>query len=344
MPAKSGPSRQGAAGTHSRVKALPRRKGTPEPEEEHGLLVSRRGSTTPEPVEAAAARMAQAPKQARSEVPRPTQAPPPMGIPQPSKSMPPTSGAKPQSLSSMEIPLGPDGEPLIDHRGRSKPMYQRKRSRRPEKRWRPPWALNLLLGGFPGARMLANGEVTSGIAYAAVGLFAILPAILVLGGWSSRASTLQLLSIDEAWLLLHGCVALCSVMCFEGLRLASAFDPRSRADRLPRVFAAFAVPSLIVLFGGPRLLRHAPRIIEAAWFGALVLGSGALIAAAWCSFRDLGESSRRQRLIAIVGGVIIVIGLVVLVASGTISWQTLRMLAGSASEAGFQVLPELLGG
>jgi len=303
-------------------------------------MVQRAGSERAEPLEAVSARLSQAEVPVAPSIPRPTEAPPPMRPPKATKSLPPTSGGKPQSLSSMEIPIGPDGQPLIDHRGRSKPLYQRRgTAKRPTKRWKPPWALDLLLGAFPGARLMATGEVTIGIAFAAVGLFAVLPAILVLANSGGRSGELEGLAIDQSWLLVHASVALVSVVTFEILRLASAFDPRSRADKLPRMFAAFALPALLVLFGAPLVVRHAPRIIEAMWFGALILSAGALIAGAWCSLRELGDSSKRKLWLEIVGGVVVLGGIVVLVL--TLDAATWNILGASAKDAGFLLLPDL---
>jgi hypothetical protein len=260
------------------------------------------------------------------------------------RSLPPTSGAKSADLGASAVPLGPDGEPLIDHRGRSRPLYKARRPK-PAARWKPPWALDVLLGLVPGARMMVHGEVARGIVFTVVGLVTLVPAIVVMASWARRTRELELLAIAPRWMLVPFVVLVATVLAFEGLRLASELDRLKRSVTASRVIGSLLVPSLAVLFFGPRVVAHAQSVVEPMWFGALVTAASATAAGLWSTLHERGDSGdagpdRRVLIAGAVGIVVLVAVLVVSLASGS----TLPMLASASADAGFVWLPSLLGG
>lgn len=228
----------------------------------------------------------------------------------------------------------------LDHKGRSKPLYAR-RSIRPQQA-QPPRALDLLLGLFPGARMMARERVASGMTYTVLGLFSLILAVIVVVGWSSRVETMTTLGIDPRWLLLHAGVVLISVTLFEALRLASSMDLIRGRLRLTRALAALTLPCLVVLIGAPALLAFAPGPLELAWVASLIGVAIALIATVDSVHQRSDEEAS--------GGIKLALGgtaSVLIVASVTmvILWLDHGMtqrLAAAATDAGFKIIPRLL--
>lgn len=264
--------------------------------------------------------------------------------PRASKSMPPTSGAKPSEVRrSIAASLDPEMS-AVDHRGRAQPLYKRKSkstSRPSPRAWRPHWTLNLLLGLIPGARWMASGQAARGIAFAAAALFVLFPGVMVVVGWTSARASMRALLIDDKWLLLHGAVALASIATFEMLRTVSSVVDSRRAIGTARIVAGMFLPSILVLAGGPQVVRFSPTALEALWFISLIATLGGLLAAMMAAAGNLRPQASPSRRFLIAGGAGLLIVLVVFAV--TVNQATLKALAASAQGAGFEVLPKILG-
>jgi hypothetical protein len=255
------------------------------------------------------------------------------------KSLPPTSGAKMEDLLA-RMPLSLDNDPSSGPRGRSQPLFK---ARRPKpKSWRPPTWLDFLFGAIPGARMMAHQEVARGVAFAATAIFVLAPAIYELARWRRTASTIEALGIDPTWVLAHAGAAVLAVVCFEALRLVSTLARLKDAAVLPRVMASLLVPSALVLALGPRVIRHAPRSLEALWFGAIVLAVGSFVCSVWTIVLGLDPRAKRTRKAIVFGAIaastlVLIGGLGVGMGAGAAqSW------AESSRQAGFKLLPQIL--
>src|SRR5688572_463043 len=90
----------------------------------------------------------------------------------------PVPGPKPHGRIE---PIDHGDDPLIDHKGRSKPLYKRrsKRPPRPSARWRPGAFSKLMLGVFPGVRLMALESVPDGLPYAIIGTLALIASVLL---------------------------------------------------------------------------------------------------------------------------------------------------------------------
>lgn len=239
------------------------------------------------------------------------------------------------------IEYAPD-EPLVDHRGRSKPMYK-PRSPRPRS-WKPSRPIRLLLGLFPGTRLMALESIAQGWPYSALGMLALVPAIFLILNWSANAARVEVLSIDERWLLAHAAAIFVLIGVFELLRLGAYFEERTSGPRVPRILAALTIPAVLVIVGAPRLIPLWPQLVEAAWCSAVVLALGGLAGSAWCLLDGTIESTGGQRTFRIVG--LVLIGLLLLggVLTGVLVPGSLAQLATWARGLGFQALPGMLGG
>lgn len=258
----------------------------------------------------------------------------------------PTPGAAPaagkRARRDLELIEYEPDEPLIDHKGRSKPMYK-PRSPRP-RTWRPSRPIRLMLGLFPGTRVMALESFRAGLPYTVLGLLAIIPTLFLLIGWSRTTQELHALSIDERWLIAHAAGAIALLSTFELLRLASFFEePRAKELRAPRILAAFTVPAVATAIAGPELVSLWPRLVEATWFSSVIVAAGAVIASIWCAAEGTLEEEG-PRLAFRVAGLVVLAGLIGAgVATGVFGAESVRMVASVAKAAGFRALPALLG-
>lgn len=264
-----------------------------------------------------------------------------------SKSVPPTTSGRTRVPTDIrgkpatQLTVDPaEASDALDHKGRSKPLYAR-RSIRPQQA-QPPRALDLLLGLFPGARMMARERVASGMTYTVLGLFSLILAVIVLVGWSSRVEKITALGIHPRWLLLHSGVVLISVTLFEALRLASSMDLIRGRLRLTRALAALTLPCLVVLLGAPALLAYAPGPLELAWIASLVGVAIALIATVDSVHQRSDEEASGGIKLALGGtaSVLIVAGVTMVIL--WLDHGMTQRLAAAATEAGFQIIPRLL--
>lgn len=301
------------------------------------------------------------PPAARSSAPSPAPSPGSLGSPAASGpiapstrpaarlSMPPVDSVRPslpptQRSKTAEIRGRPADELSIDtaaeqldHKGRSKPIFAPRSPRPQVKRLHP--AVELLSGLFPGARLMARERVAAGLAYAIVGGLSLLPALLVLLGWSERSASVQKLSLTPAWTALHAGVLVASVALFELVRCLSALDPSRRHVRLSRAIAAVGLPALVVVLGGPAVVATLPEVVEPAWLLAIPLALLAGVATVDVLTRAEPSASHRPALVAsaaVVASTLVVALVLVL------SMDTRGGLVRRATDAGFVRLPEIL--
>jgi len=240
------------------------------------------------------------------------------------------------------MPISLDDDPTSGPRGRSQPLFKARRPK-PKSSWRPPTWLELLLGLVPGARMMAHQEVARGVAFTATAVFVLAPAIYQLAHWNRIARTIEALGIDPTWLLAHAMVALMGVVGFEVLRLVSTLSRIKDNAFLPRMMASLLAPSALVVILGPRVVRYAPRSMEALWFGAVVLAGGGLVCSVWSIVLSLDERAKRARRAVVIGA--IAVGLLLLAGGIGVSIGTGAAggWAESTRQAGFRLLPQILG-
>ncbi|MFO0727239.1 MAG: hypothetical protein U1E65_25900 [Myxococcota bacterium] len=240
--------------------------------------------------------------------------------------------------SELTVPPGEMVGESLDHKGRSRPMYAPRTPRPQQKRMNP--ALDLLLGLFPGARLMARERVASGLAYSIVGLFALMPALVVAISWSARKAAITKLSIDPTWLVLHAALAVISVLLYELVRSASSMNGVGGGVRISRWLAALLFPSLLIVLVGPRLVELAPQAVEPAWLVAIpMLAAGILASVDAARAKNEVDPSRRiTGLVALFLGIALVGGLLGL----AISVDLNATLATEAQKAGFVKLPQLV--
>lgn len=231
-------------------------------------------------------------------------------------------------------------EPMLDHKGRSKPLYK-PRSPRPERR-KPGLLLRVMLGWFPGVRPMVLEGSGIGFAYAILGLGVLAIAVFMLLEWPQVPSRLSAMMIDRRWLLVWAAGIVVALIAYEGLRLASYLEERLAGRFWSRALASLLLPSLGVLVLAPAFLALWPEPAEWTWFGALGLSTLATAASAWCTLEGTLDT-RRGRLMFVASGV----ALMGLLAGGAwlthaIDGSTPRLLAGFAAAAGFKLLPRLL--
>ena len=238
----------------------------------------------------------------------------------------------------LELIHYPEGEDLVDHKGRSKPLYKPSSPRPSE--WRPERIARLLLGLFPGLRLMVTKSVPAGLPYALLGLLTGLGALLVVLNWSVAAETIRQLHIRPQWILIRAGAVLLLVAVYELLRMGAALEEKPRGPRIPRVLAMAALPAFVVVLGAPSFMDLAPRLLESAWFGALVLAFGALPACAACMLDNMtGREVTTFRLRAGIVLVLLVLGVTVWSALG---YPIFEGLQGAARASGFRVLPSLI--
>lgn len=246
-------------------------------------------TTTPAKPEAQPRRQATAPSKESTAAPRAASslAPPPKRGGTKAKADPSDKGSSARSGGSdIRDPRAFSLEdPVIDHKGRSKPLYK-PRTPRP-KTWKPSKATTFALGVFPGARIMATASFREGSMYTALALAVVVLFSFLAIGWSQTVGALRALQIDDRWILLHAGLIVGLVALFELLRLGSFLEERRVAARGSRVLASLFLPSCAVLLLAPELAATWPRFVEATWCAAAVLASGGLAGMVWCS----GEGS-----------------------------------------------------
>lgn len=233
-------------------------------------------------------------------------------------------------------------EPVVDHKGRSRPLYKPRSPRpRPPKRWRPGPVSKVLLGLYPGARLMFTVGIREGLPYAVLGMIALLLSVILATRFNLTLGTLRVLRIKQEVALFHAGALVFTVAVFELLRLGGTFEERTDKPRSARALAAFLVPAGLVTFGAPKLISLYPRLVEAVWFAAAVLFCGALPATVRCLF-DFGRLFESRRAKAI-GGVFAALLLGAAGAAIVGAEDARRTVASAAAAAGFEILPKLLG-
>jgi len=226
----------------------------------------------------------------------------------------------------------------LDHKGRSRPIFAPRSPRPTTKKLHP--AIDLIAGLFPGARWMARERVASGLAYAIVGLFTLLPAIIVFVGWSTRESAIERLMITRSWIVVHAAVLLASLFLFELVRSGAALDPPRRHLRAARFVAAVTVPAIIALVLGPTLVKDAPGWVEPVWLLALPMVFAGLVATVDVLARGV-ESNHGHRA-ALVTASMLAAGVLAGALMLTVSLDLRMDLARKATDAGFTKLPGLI--
>ena len=237
----------------------------------------------------------------------------------------------------MQLIEYPEGEDIVDHKGRSKPIYKPS-SPRPSQ-WRPDPIARILLGLFPGLRLMVTKSVPAGLPYALLGLLAGLGTLLVILKWSVHVETIRALHIQPRWILVRATAILALVGVYELLRFGAAVEEQPR-PLTPRVLAALPLPAFVVVTGAPSLLFVAPRALEATWFCALVLGFGTLPGAIACLFDNVAAfDAGRFRVRA---GIVLAVLVATMVFLPVLGVPLFAGLEGAARAAGFRVLPALI--
>ncbi len=210
--------------------------------------------------------------------------------------------------------------------------------------WRPGRLMRLGLGLFPGVRVMAMSNALAGLPYLVLGIAATVLGGLLYLEWQIAADNVRTYHIREVYLLLHAGAVVLAALTFEMLRFGSALEEKYYGSRAPRLLAALLLPSLLVLFGGPALVRLWPQLMEALWLTALVIVLGGIPAAIWSAAEGFLMSSERLRRFQIAVGV----GLLLAVGSSIALVFAMHSLRGSiaadAADAGFVLLPRLLAG
>lgn len=233
----------------------------------------------------------------------------------------------------------PDDEPLIDHKGRSKPLYKPQTQRPQDAAWRPSRPVKLLLGLFPGLRLLALVNVKEGLVYLLLGILSLIGGVMLASRWASNIDRVQHLQLRRELLLGHAAMIAAIVLVFELLRLAGTLAEPNRGPRLPRVVATLLIPSAFVLWGSVELIGLWPRLVEPVFFTALLLTAGSVPGALWCLFDGGSRDEDQQRLLRRISGGLVALALgagVAVVLSGA------EPLAEAAQHRGFALLPQLL--
>lgn len=237
--------------------------------------------------------------------------------------------------ASSAVPLGPDGEPLIDHRGRSRPLYKPRRVR-PEAT-KLPRALDLVLGVFPGARLLAHHQVSAGMLYAFLGIASLVPLVAVLIGWSDTLQSITDLSLDPQWLGLHAAIGFFSLFAFELLRVGSS-SPKGRPT-LTRTLAALFVPSLAMLAWAPALGVEVHKALEISWLLAMPCFFVGLTASLWCTLPIEGPRRKVFVLWEIATVLVLIAAFAVLAVQND---EVIATVASALRSTGFRMVPEVL--
>lgn len=211
-----------------------------------------------------------------------------------------------------ELPLGPDGQPLIDHRGRSKPLYKPKRPR-PESFRPSPW-LTVVLDFIPGAWFITKkNKIVVGLSYLLAGVLALIPGIVALTGFHRMVGMVERLGFREYWILAYALIPLASASAFETLRLL-ALRGRRRKEPQPyaRLLSALFLPSLLLVIGLPGIIDVEPAILRPLWYAGVILGVTATLGAARHILFDLGLTKDAQRIVLFSLGFALLVGAIAL--------------------------------
>jgi hypothetical protein len=188
----------------------------------------------------------------------------------------------------------------IDHKGRSRPLYERRGgSAQPVRTAR--WT-RLVQGFFPGLRIIAQEDVTQGIPFTILGVVVAGVGVVLWAEWSATAAQLERLHAHPSLMLAHAGLLWLLLWAFEALRLGSAFTDRSRGPRTPRFISTLLFPSLAVVLATPVLAPLAPRPMEALVVAAAVTALGAVPATLASVLQTLmPPSGARTRMMRVAG-------------------------------------------
>lgn len=227
----------------------------------------------------------------------------------------------------------------VDHRGRSRPLYQR-RSKVPQPMRVARWA-RLAYGLFPGLRLIAMEDPRAGAPMAGLGLLTLSLAVFLTTRWDVVQEMLRRIGADPALQLVHAGLIGLMILSFECLRLGSAFLDRARADIAPRAMAALWIPSLAALLSAPATGPLAPALVEPALAAAAVLWVGVTPPALYCIVDVLLPPSATRRQVERYGppavAAAVLLGLGYLLLAPHPEWSA------ALEGYGFTVLPRWLG-
>ena len=199
-----------------------------------------------------------------------------------------------------------------------------------------------VLGLVPGVKTMVFEDVRRGAPSAGLGLGLGLALSVVLVGWTARSHAIPRLRLVPEIELLDLGAAMLLAVAYEGLRLAHDLEERTRRPWAPRIVAALAGPAALGAILLPSVVRLAPRALEPAWWGSLLVSVGTAPAVVWCLLegRLLTRAARRRFvLVSAASGALLAVllltapALAPAAASGWAAW---------AASAGYRVLPRLL--
>jgi hypothetical protein len=234
-------------------------------------------------------------------------------------------------------------EPVVDHKGRSKPLYKRRTKRPPRpaaQSWRPGSFAKLLLGTFPGVRLMVLESVPDGLPYAIVGALSLTAAVLLATRTGTTLQSIENLAIKPQWFLAHAAALVLAVIVYELARMGASLEERTDKPRAARAAAALFIPAAVVVLWGPRLVALHPRLVEATWLSAMVLVIGVIPAAVRClvDFGSTFDTPRARMLAALVAALLLGVGIATVLGID----DARRAIASAAANAGFEILPRLL--
>ncbi len=233
----------------------------------------------------------------------------------------------------------PEDAALVDHKGRTKPIYK-PQTPRPQA-WRPSHGMRLLMGLVPGVRLLALQSLALGLVYVVPGLVTLLLGIFMMLYWSASSERLALLQGEPRWLLVQAAGILGAALVYELLRAAAALEERVKAPKGPRILGALVIPGWVAVLGAPSLVSLAPPLVEATFFAGLILAMGGAPGALWCTLEN-GVRPEVQHQRFKVG--MIILGLIYLILAGLLlgGGALFPRWIKVAQDHGFHLLPNLL--
>ncbi len=158
----------------------------------------------------------------------------------------------------------------VDHRGRSRPLYPH-RTGRPQSTSRTS---RVLLGLFPGLRLLASDDGRKGIPVALLGLATVAAAVFLFNSLEMTAELLE--RIDASPRFLSGQLGLIWLMAliFEVLRYRSS--GHTRPPTAPRAFATLCLPAALMMVGTATYARVWPELHQALFAAAAIVFFGCI--------------------------------------------------------------------